>query len=44
MTIVKDYSDHDMRYAIDTSKIQKELVLTPQKTFKSGVEKQCNCI
>ena len=30
---------HDMRYAIDASKIQRELGWTPQETFESGIRK-----
>jgi dTDP-glucose 4,6-dehydratase len=36
---VKDRPGHDMRYAIDASKIQKELGWTPQETFESGIRK-----
>lgn len=39
MTFVKDRPGHDMRYAIDASKIQKELGWTPQETFESGIRK-----
>jgi len=39
MTFVKDRPGHDMRYAIDASKIQKELGWTPQETFDSGIRK-----
>ena len=34
-----DRAGHDMRYAIDASKIQKELGWTPQETFESGIGK-----
>ena len=30
---------HDVRYAIDASKIQRELGWTPQETFESGIRK-----
>ncbi|HEY9016786.1 dTDP-glucose 4,6-dehydratase [Thiomicrospira sp.] len=39
VTYVKDRPGHDMRYAIDASKIQKELGWTPQETFESGIRK-----
>ena len=36
---VTDRPGHDMRYAIDATKIQKELGWTPQETFESGIRK-----
>jgi dTDP-glucose 4,6-dehydratase len=39
MTFVKDRPGHDMRYAIDARKIQKELGWIPLETFESGVRK-----
>ncbi len=39
ITHVKDRPGHDMRYAIDASKIQRELGWTPQETFESGIRK-----
>ena len=36
---VSDRPGHDRRYAIDASKIQRELGWTPQETFKSGIRK-----
>ena len=36
---VTDRPGHDMRYAIDSTKIQKELGWTPQETFESGIRK-----
>ena len=39
LTYVKDRPGHDMRYAIDASKIQRELGWTPQETFESGIRK-----
>ena len=39
ITFVKDRPGHDLRYAIDASKIQKELNWTPQETFESGIRK-----
>ncbi|MAG66001.1 MAG: dTDP-glucose 4,6-dehydratase, partial [Pseudomonadales bacterium] len=39
ITFVKDRPGHDRRYAIDASKIQRELGWTPQETFESGIRK-----
>nr|WP_233188771.1 dTDP-glucose 4,6-dehydratase [Hydrogenovibrio sp. SC-1] len=39
ITFVSDRPGHDMRYAIDASKIQRELGWTPQETFESGIRK-----
>jgi dTDP-glucose 4,6-dehydratase len=39
ITFVKDRPGHDARYAIDASKIQRELGWTPQETFESGIRK-----
>ena len=39
ITYVKDRAGHDMRYAIDASKIQRELGWVPQETFESGLRK-----
>ena len=36
---VPDRLGHDWRYAIDASKIEKELGFAPQETFESGLEK-----
>lgn len=36
---VKDRPGHDLRYAIDASKIQKELGWTPSVTFEQGLAK-----
>lgn len=36
---VKDRPGHDVRYAIDASKINKELGWHPQETFESGIKK-----
>ncbi|PWW38180.1 dTDP-glucose 4,6-dehydratase [Chromohalobacter israelensis] len=36
---VKDRPGHDLRYAIDTSKIQRELGWIPQEDFESGIRK-----
>lgn len=37
ITYVKDRPGHDLRYAIDASKIQQSLGWTPQETFSSGL-------
>ncbi len=34
-----DRLGHDWRYAIDASKIERELGFRPQETFESGIEK-----
>ena len=39
ITFVKDRPGHDLRYAIDASKIGKELNWQPQETFESGIQK-----
>lgn len=39
ITFVKDRPGHDRRYAIDASKIQRELGWMPQETFESGIRK-----
>ena len=39
ITFVPDRPGHDKRYAIDTSKIQKELGWSPKETFKTGLQK-----
>lgn len=39
ITFVKDRAGHDMRYAIDASKIEKELSWTPSLTFEEGLSK-----
>ncbi|WP_081001131.1 dTDP-glucose 4,6-dehydratase [Pseudomonas brassicacearum] len=36
---VQDRPGHDQRYAIDASKIQKELGWVPEETFESGIRK-----
>jgi dTDP-glucose 4,6-dehydratase len=38
ITYVRDRPGHDRRYAIDASKIQRELGWTPQQDFASGLE------
>ncbi|MEX1214247.1 dTDP-glucose 4,6-dehydratase [Saccharospirillum sp.] len=39
ITTVKDRPGHDKRYAIDASKIEKELGWVPQETFETGIRK-----
>ncbi|MCF8067331.1 MAG: dTDP-glucose 4,6-dehydratase [Desulfobacterales bacterium] len=36
---VKDRPGHDLRYAIDFSKLENELGWTPEETFETGLEK-----
>jgi dTDP-glucose 4,6-dehydratase len=36
---VTDRSGHDVRYAIDASKIQRELGWTPKESFETGIKK-----
>lgn len=39
ITFVDDRPGHDFRYAINASKIQKELSWTPKESFKTGIKK-----
>jgi len=39
ITYVKDRAGHDIRYAIDASKIADELGWVPDETFESGIKK-----
>lgn len=39
ITFVTDRPGHDLRYAIDASKIKKELNWSPQETFETGIRK-----
>ena len=39
ISFVTDRPGHDMRYAIDASKIERELGWKPQETFESGIRK-----
>lgn len=39
ITFVQDRPGHDIRYAIDASKIQRELGWSPEETFESGIRK-----
>ena len=42
ITFVEDRLGHDQRYAIDATKIARELGWKPQETFESGIEKTVN--
>ncbi|MBC5864209.1 dTDP-glucose 4,6-dehydratase [Flavobacterium turcicum] len=42
ITYVKDRPGHDLRYAIDASKINKELGWEPSVTFEQGLEQTVN--
>jgi dTDP-glucose 4,6-dehydratase len=42
ITYVKDRPGHDKRYAIDSSKIQRDLKWTPKESFATGIEKTVN--
>ena len=39
ITYVDDRPGHDIRYAIDASKIERELAWVPQESFESGIRK-----
>jgi dTDP-glucose 4,6-dehydratase len=39
ITFVKDRPGHDRRYAIDATKLEKELHWRPQETFETGIRK-----
>ena len=39
ITFVKDRPGHDLRYAIDASKIEKELNWIPEESFNTGIRK-----
>jgi dTDP-glucose 4,6-dehydratase len=39
ITFVKDRAGHDLRYAIDSSKLQRELGWKPSLQFEEGLEK-----
>jgi dTDP-glucose 4,6-dehydratase len=39
ITFVKDRPGHDLRYAIDCSKLEDELDWSPRETFESGLRK-----
>lgn len=42
ITFVEDRPGHDLRYAIDASKIKRDLGWVPHETFESGIEKTIN--
>lgn len=42
ITYVDDRPGHDRRYAIDASKISRDLGWEPEETFESGIEKTIN--
>ena len=44
ITFVKDRAGHDLRYAIDSSKLQNELGWTPSLQFEEGIEKTCGLV
>jgi dTDP-glucose 4,6-dehydratase len=39
ITYVKDRPGHDRRYAIDPTKIQRDIGWSPAETFESGINK-----
>ena len=39
ITFVKDRPGHDRRYAMDATKIERELGWKPKETFESGIRK-----
>ena len=39
ISYVKDRPGHDLRYAIDASKIQRELGWLPEESFETGMRK-----
>jgi dTDP-glucose 4,6-dehydratase len=39
ITFVKDRPGHDRRYAIDATKIEREIGWKPQETFETGIRK-----
>jgi dTDP-glucose 4,6-dehydratase len=39
ITFVKDRPGHDLRYAIDFTKLENELAWTPKESFETGIEK-----
>ncbi len=39
ITFVKDRAGHDLRYAIDSSKLRRELRWSPETSFEEGIEK-----
>ncbi len=41
IAFVKDRPGHDARYAIDASKIERELGWVPEETFETGCGRPC---
>ena len=41
ISFVADRAGHDLRYAIDSSKIKDELGWEPTLQFEQGIEKKC---
>ena len=39
VTFVKDRPGHDRRYAVDTTKLERELGFTPRESFETGLRK-----
>jgi len=39
ITFVKNRPGHDLRYAIDSTKIKNELDCQPEETFETGLKK-----
>ncbi len=39
ITFVKDRAGHDLRYAIDSSKLMNETGWKPEETFETGIDK-----
>lgn len=39
ITFVKDRPGHDRRYAIDSSKLKRDLGWTPEESFETGIRK-----
>jgi dTDP-glucose 4,6-dehydratase len=39
ITYVQDRSGHDLRYSIDSTKLQTELGWKPEETFETGIKK-----
>ncbi|MDO5554026.1 MAG: dTDP-glucose 4,6-dehydratase [Planctomycetia bacterium] len=44
ITFVPDRPGHDLRYALDTTKLQQELAWYPEENFQSGLEKTIDWI
>ena len=42
VTFVRDRAGHDRRYAIDASKINRELGYVPAESFETGIRKTLN--